>query len=142
MAGRIPRDLLDITMNRGIRVQDFKNLGFPSQFIQINQGVNGHTTRAAPGVPHTRASLEPGTSGFSTLHINHYGTRGDKMGLSPSQPGPLCHSGHAAMALARPGPLRPRRAFRRPETLQAQPGGSGPGTGRPPRGRGFKLVAA
>ena len=30
-----------------------KNWGFPSQFIQINQGVNGHTTRAQPEVPHT-----------------------------------------------------------------------------------------
>ena len=56
--------------------QVYKTWGFPSQFIQINQGVNGHTTRAPPGVPHTRASLEPGTSGFSTLRINHYATRG------------------------------------------------------------------
>ena len=39
----------------------------PSQYISVN----GHTTRAPPGVPHTRASLEPGTSGFSTLRINH-----------------------------------------------------------------------
>ena len=29
-----------------------------------------------PGVPHTRASLEQGTSGFSTLCINHYATWG------------------------------------------------------------------
>ena len=35
---------------------------------------NGHT-RAPPGVPHTRTSLKPGTSGSSTLCINHYATR-------------------------------------------------------------------
>ena len=51
-------------------------LGFPSQFIQINQGVKGHNTKASPGVPHTRASFEPGTSRFSTRRINHYATRG------------------------------------------------------------------
>ena len=50
------------------------NLGFPQPIYQINQGVNGHTTRAPPGVPHTRASLEPGTSGFATRRINHYAT--------------------------------------------------------------------
>ena len=46
-----------------------KNLGFPSQLNLINEGVNGHT-------PHMRASLEPGTSGFSPLYFNHYSTRG------------------------------------------------------------------
>ena len=51
---------------------------FPSQFIQINQGVKGHTTRAPPGVPRTRAGLEPGTSRFSTQRINHYATRGGR----------------------------------------------------------------
>ena len=40
-----------------------------------------HTTRAPPGVPHTRASLEPRTFGFSTLRlgndgIGNYATRG------------------------------------------------------------------
>ena len=56
-----------------------KTWGFPSQFIQINQGVKGHsrhTTRASPGVPITRAGLEPGTSRFSTRRISHYATRG------------------------------------------------------------------
>ena len=52
------------------------HLGFPQPIYQINQGVNGHTTMAPPGVPHTRASLEPETSGFSTLRINHCATRG------------------------------------------------------------------
>ena len=41
------------------------SLKFPQPIYSINQGVNGHTTRAPPGVPHTRASLEPETSGFS-----------------------------------------------------------------------------
>ena len=55
--------------------------GFPSQFIQvqINQGITNHTKmvpRPPPGVPHARASLEPGTSGFLTLRIDHYATRG------------------------------------------------------------------
>ena len=51
-----------------------KNLGIPQPIHQINQGVNGHT-RAPPRVPHTRASLEPRTSGFLTLHyINGYAT--------------------------------------------------------------------
>ena len=53
-----------------------KTWGFPSQFIQINRGVTGHTTRASPGVPRTRAGLESGTSRFSTRRINHYATRG------------------------------------------------------------------
>ena len=53
-----------------------KTRGFPGRFIQINQGANGRTARAPPGVPHTRAGLEPGTSGFSTRRINHYATRG------------------------------------------------------------------
>jgi hypothetical protein len=28
---------------------------------------------------HSRAGLEPGTSGFSTLRLNHYAARGDMM---------------------------------------------------------------
>ena len=67
----------DPTRNTGLCFRrlliPIKTLGFPSQFIQINQGVKGHTTRASPGVPHTRAGLEPGTSRFSTLHINQLG---------------------------------------------------------------------
>ena len=59
-----------------MRVTCKKNWRFPSQFIKSTPGVNGHTTRAPPGVSHTRANLEPGTSGFSTLRINHYATRG------------------------------------------------------------------
>ena len=62
-----------------------KNWGFPSLFIQINQGINGHTTRAPPGVPHTRASLEPKNSGFSTLRIHHYAIRGVKILGFPGQ---------------------------------------------------------
>ena len=54
----------------------FPTWGFPSQFIQIDQGVKGHSTRAAPGVPRTWAGLEPGTSRFSNRRINHYATRG------------------------------------------------------------------
>ena len=52
-----------------------KTWGFPSQFIQINQGDNGHTTRASPGVPRTRAGLELGTSRFTTRCINNCATR-------------------------------------------------------------------
>ena len=39
---------------RHIASQPAKTWGFPSQFIQINQGVNGHTTRAPPGAPQGR----------------------------------------------------------------------------------------
>ena len=52
------------------------NAAFLQPIYYIIQGVNGHTTRAPPGVPRTRASLEPGTSGFSTLRIDHYATQG------------------------------------------------------------------
>ena len=38
--------------------------------------MNGHTTRAQPKLPPTQASLEPGTSEFSTLLFNHYATWG------------------------------------------------------------------
>ena len=48
---------------------------FPANFMKSTKVLMahyGHTARAPPGVPHTRASLEPGTSGFSTLRFNHY----------------------------------------------------------------------
>ena len=59
-------------VDRGIFVTPYPTkLGVSPANLLINQGVNlnGHTTRAPPGVPHTRASLEPGTSGFLTLRI-------------------------------------------------------------------------
>ena len=63
-----------------------KTWGFPSQFIQINKGVKGYTTRAQPGVPYTRAGLEAGTSRFSTRRINHYATRGGSQPTGTSSP--------------------------------------------------------
>ena len=62
-----PRELPSNTQRHS-----FQNLGVSQPIYYINQGVNGHTTRAPPGVPHTRVSLGPGTSGFSTLRINYY----------------------------------------------------------------------
>ena len=57
--------------NNMFREGQKKKLGVSPANLLINQGVNGHTTRAPPRVPQTRAGLEPETSGFSTLRINH-----------------------------------------------------------------------
>ena len=67
-----------------------------------------------PGVPHTvtRASIESGISGFSTLRINHYATRGG--------------AGQALFALS--APLHERgghRVTRRPRCTECCPNGSG-----------------
>ena len=58
-----------------LRPEQLIKLGFPQPIYEINQGGDDRTSRAPPGVPDPRASLEPGTSGFLTLRINHYATR-------------------------------------------------------------------
>jgi hypothetical protein len=50
-------------------------LGDSPANLLINQWGYGHTTRALPGVS-LPSGLEPGTSRFSTLRLNHYAARG------------------------------------------------------------------
>jgi hypothetical protein len=50
-------------------------LGDSPANLLINQGVMATLQERRLGY-HSRAGLEPGTSGFSTLRINHYAARG------------------------------------------------------------------
>jgi hypothetical protein len=53
----------------------FQKLGDSPANLLINQGVMATLQERRLGY-HSRAGLEPGTSGFSTLRINHYAARG------------------------------------------------------------------
>jgi hypothetical protein len=53
----------------------FKKLGDSPANLLINQGVMATLQERRLGY-HSRAGFEPGTSGFSTLRINHYAARG------------------------------------------------------------------
>jgi hypothetical protein len=57
-----------------IDICTYKTWGFPSQFVLINRGVMATLQERRLG-HHSRAGLEPGTSRFSTLRINHYAAR-------------------------------------------------------------------
>jgi hypothetical protein len=52
-----------------------RKLGDSPANLLINQGVMATLQERRLGY-HSRAGLEPGTSGFSTLRINHYAARG------------------------------------------------------------------
>ena len=91
--------------SRGAGPSESLKLGDP-RFTQANLFGSTKVLMATPqGLPHTRASLEPETSGFSTLHINHYATRGGGGYYYEDRIGTV-------------GPVRPR-AFDRKRALRA-----------------------
>jgi hypothetical protein len=79
--------------------------------LLINQGVMATLQERRLGY-HARADLEPGTSGFSTLRINHYAARGIRTlaasfhWLPETCPGTPLHAGHPRAIAAGPGPAR------------------------------------
>ena len=57
-------------------IRDKINLGDSPANLFKSTKVSMATPQARCRVPHTQASLEPRTSGFPTLSINHYATPG------------------------------------------------------------------
>jgi hypothetical protein len=60
------------------------NLGISPANLLINQGVMATLQERRLGY-HSRAGLEPGTSRFPTLRINHYAARGIWLQLTPAR---------------------------------------------------------
>ncbi len=69
---------IQVTPEAGLaRARNLKTWGFPSQFIyQSTKGVMATLQERGRLGYHSQAGLEPGTSRFLTLRLNHYAARG------------------------------------------------------------------
>jgi hypothetical protein len=92
-----------------------KNFGIPQPSFLINQGVMATLQERRLGY-HSQAGLEPGTSRFSTLRINHYVAWG--MASTGAASGP---------PLPRPAPLPPAPPPPLPRPAQQCSGSKKPG---------------
>jgi hypothetical protein len=76
-----------------------KKLGDSPAIFLINRGVMATLQERRLGY-HSRAGLEPGTNGFSTLRINHYAARGIPRRPCKHQPGWLVRHAYAMQVAA------------------------------------------